>query len=59
MVADMNEPSRIARALMNDSFACPAAILVALGEDGAHLGTLERRGCLSAGRATPFTWGQR
>ena len=53
----------IARALMDDTFACPAAILVAfvddsrlvvLRQDIAHLGTLERHGCLSAGKVTPF-----
>jgi hypothetical protein len=54
---------RVARALMDDAFACPAAILVAsvddpqlvaLRQDIAHLRTLERRGCLSAGKVTPF-----
>jgi hypothetical protein len=56
---------RIARALMDDTFACPAAILVALvdeprltvlRQDIAHLGTLERHGCLLAGKVTdsPF-----
>jgi len=48
---------------MDDTFACPAAILIALvddpdlvvrSQDIAHLGTLERRGCLSAGKVTPF-----
>ena len=48
---------------MDDTFACPAAILVAfvddpqlvvLRQDIAHLGTLERHGCLSAGKVTPF-----
>ena len=56
-------PTKVAQALMDDTFACPAAILVAfvddpqlvvLRQDIAHLGALERSGCLSAGKVTPF-----
>lgn len=59
----MNDPTRTAQQLMDDSFACPAAILVALiddpklsvlNEDIAHLGTLSRLGCLSDGKVTPY-----
>ena len=59
----MKDAHRVAQTLMEDSFACPAAILVALIDDPelvvlrqdiAHLGTLERKGCLSAGKVTPF-----
>lgn len=56
-------PAQIAAALMADTYATPATILVAidddpelvvLREDVAHLGTLERSGCLSAGKVTSF-----
>lgn len=59
----MSDAAKVARALMDDTFACPAAILVAfvddpqlvvLRRDVAHLGTLQRHGCLSAGKVTPF-----
>jgi hypothetical protein len=59
----MTDARRIAQTLMDDSFACPAAILVAfvddpqlvvLRQDIAHLGTLEQHGCLTAGAVTPF-----
>jgi hypothetical protein len=62
-MVSVTDAPRIARVLMDDTFACPAAILVAflddprlvvLRQDIAHLRTLERHGCLSAGRVTPF-----
>jgi hypothetical protein len=62
-MVSVTDARRIARVLMDDTFACPAAILVAflddprlvvLRQDIAHLRTLERHGCLSAGRVTPF-----
>lgn len=54
-------PAKIAAALMADTFATPAAILVAfdddpelvtLRQDVAHLGTLRRLGCLADGQVT-------
>jgi len=57
---------RVAQALMDDSFACPAAILVALIDDPSlavlpadrrHLLTLRRRGCIGLSGPTPL--GQR
>lgn len=62
-MVSVTDARRIARVLMDDTFACPAAILVAfvddprlvvLRQDIAHLRTLERHGCLSAGRVPPF-----
>jgi len=62
----MSAAIRVAAALMSDTWACPAAILVALVDDpscevlpgdAAHLGTLGQRGCLSGDKVTPF--GQR
>ena len=59
----MTDPAQIAAALMADTYATPAAILVAFDDDPelvvlrsdvAHLGALERSGCLSAGKVTPF-----
>lgn len=62
-MVSVTDARRIAQVLMDDTFACPAAILVAfvddprlalLRQDIAHLRTLERHGCLSAGKVTPF-----
>lgn len=62
----MTDVWRIAQTLMDDSFACPAAILVALIDDPAmavlpadrhHLVTLRRWGCLGSSGPTPL--GQR
>lgn len=57
---------RIAQTLMDDSFACPAAILVSLIDDPSmavlpadrhHLVTLQGRGCIGLSGPTPL--GQR
>ena len=62
----MNHPARIAEILFEDSFATPAAILVALIDDPSmavlrtnrhHLQTLQRRGCI--GIAGPTALGRR
>lgn len=59
----MTEPARIAEILYADSFATPAAILVALIDDPslrvlppdrAHLGTLRALGCLGNTAPTPL-----
>lgn len=64
--AKMNQPARIAEILYEDSFATPAAILVALLDDPSmavlradrhHLQTLQRRGCI--GLAGPTALGRR
>jgi len=52
----VSDAKRIAQSLMEDTFACSAAILVAfvedpeltvLQQDVPHLGTLERSGCIA------------
>lgn len=57
----MPDPASIADALMADTFATPAAILVAfdddpglitLRQDVAHLATLRRLGCVVEGQVT-------
>jgi len=62
----MNEPDRIAAILVEEAFATPAAILVALiaderlevlPEDLGHLGPLQRMGCIDNFAPTPL--GQR
>jgi len=59
----MTDPARIAAALMADTFACPAAILVAFDDDPelvvlrsdvVHVATLRRLGCLSGNELTPL-----
>lgn len=66
MGTKMNHPARIAEILYEDSFATPAAILVALIDDPSmavlradrnHLQTLQRRGCI--GIAGPTALGRR
>lgn len=57
----MTDPAQIAAALMADTYATPAAILVAfdddpelvvLRDDVAHLATLRRLGCVVDGQVT-------
>ncbi len=57
----MTDPAKIAAALIADTFACPAAILVAFDDDPelvtlrsdiAHLATLRRLGCVVDGQVT-------
>lgn len=59
----VNDATRIAGELMDDTFACPAAILVALVDDPGlvvlqndrrHLETLTRRRCLAGSRVMPL-----
>ena len=60
----MTDARRIAQTLIDDSFACPAAILVALIDDPSmavppadrhHLLTLRRRGCIGRSGPTPIS----
>lgn len=62
----MSDAGRMALRLMEDTFACPAAILVAfvddpdlvvLHNDLRHVSTLERDGCIANGQVTSFGHG--
>lgn len=62
-MVSVTDARRIARVLMDVASACPAAIRVAFidkpwkvvrWQDNVHLRTLERHGCLLAGRMTAF-----